>query len=110
MLLPYSSLLIILLNEAGALTNPKGMPLNWCNPLWVTKAVKALSSSVIGTCQYPLEKSNVEKYWSFSSFAKISSGCGMGSGSNTVTLLSFQKSTQNLFDPSGLRTTTTGDE
>ena len=56
MLLPYSSLLIILLNEAGALTNPKGMPLNWCNPLWVTKAVKALSSSVIGTCQYPLEK------------------------------------------------------
>jgi len=29
----------ILLNEAGALTNPKGMILNWCSPLGVTKAV-----------------------------------------------------------------------
>jgi hypothetical protein len=49
-------------NVAGALHSPNGMVVNCHKPCPVVKAVSALSSGAMATCQYPLWRSNEENH------------------------------------------------
>ena len=56
---------------AGAPLNPKGITVNCIKPKGLIKAVVALSSWLIGTCQYPFVRSNVVKYFDLPTVSSI---------------------------------------
>ena len=105
---PCTTIFISSWNTAGALLKPKGMTLNWNNPLWHVKAVFSLLSSSSFTCQYPLLRSSVVKYFAFPSILKVSSISGRGCETGRTILFKDRKSTHIRSDPSFFATTTRG--
>ena len=90
------------LPKSGILTN------SYC-PSGVTKAVLCTSSGATGICQYPLVRSIFDKYFLPLSLRNKSSAVVMGSGSTSVILFNFQKSTHIVLEPSFFFTMTMGD-
>ena len=76
-------------NVAGALHSPKGRRTHCHAPVWHVKAVRCLSSSATGICQYPALQSRMENTRASLRESIHSSIRGMGYASLTVIKLSF---------------------
>lgn len=82
---------------AGTFFKPKGFCRNSYSPIGVKEAIFSSSSSVIGTCQYPLAKSRMEKNTRLA-IRRPQSVLSMAS--HTVLDLRCQQSMQNCSVPS----------
>ena len=98
----------LLTSVAPEFTIPNGILVNSYCPSGVTKAVLCTSSGATGVCQYPLVRSIFDKYFLPLSLWNKSSAVVMGSGSTSVILFNFRKSTHTLLEPSFFFTMTMG--
>ena len=98
----------LLTSVAPEFTIPNGILVNSYCPSGVTKAVLCTSSGATGVCQYPLVRSIFDKYFLPLSLRNKSSAVVMGSGSTSVILFNFRKSTHTLLEPSFFFTMTMG--
>ena len=94
---------------AGAFRRPKAIYRHWNWPCGVRTAVRGPDFSSSGTCQYPLDKSILVRNFAWPTLSIRSSIRAMGNPSGIVEVLSLRKSQQNLVEPSGFGTRTTGE-
>lgn len=106
---PAKALSISRSKVAELLQRLKGILVNSYSPLFVTKAVFSWSAGSIFTSQKPDCKSKTEYHEDLCNTSRESFILGRGYESFIVTSLTLRSSTQNLMEPSDLRTITIGE-
>ena len=107
--IPYRSFFIPLTSVAPEFIIPKGIFRNSYEPSGVINAVLAMSASATGICQYPLLRSILAKYLSYWACEISHQRIPLVRDQKQWFYSTSDKSTHTRFEPSFLRTITTGD-